>query len=139
VRALEVRHGLKSLLPHGISLILNREKPDQHCDGSGEATLTQRGECDVSRLLDGSVRFAADDGPHPWILLVEGYHHASLAYVQAIGHGQATEVDRYFPVVAEAEKCVVKHSWEPWAMLARGTKSPVLDEEEVGVVIHVHL
>jgi hypothetical protein len=44
-------------------------------------------------------------------------------------------VDRDFLVVAEMEECVVKHLQEPWAMLACGTKSPVLDEEEVGVVV----
>jgi hypothetical protein len=81
VRALEVRHNLKVLLPHRIFLIPNQEKSDRHHDGSGETTLTQLDECDVSRLLDGGVRLAADDGPHPRILLVEGYHHASLAYV----------------------------------------------------------
>jgi hypothetical protein len=86
VRALEVGHDLKVLLPHGIFLIPNQEKLDRHHSGSGEVTLTQRGECDVGRLLNGSVRLAADDGPHPQILLVEGYHHAGLAYVQAIGH-----------------------------------------------------
>jgi hypothetical protein len=29
VRAHEVRHGLKDLLPYGVLLILNREKPDR--------------------------------------------------------------------------------------------------------------
>jgi hypothetical protein len=70
VRALEVRHGLKALLPHGVFLILNREKRDRHRCGSGEATLTQQGECDVGCLLDGSVGLNADDGPRPWILLI---------------------------------------------------------------------
>jgi hypothetical protein len=40
VRALEVRHDLKALLPQGIFLIPNREKPDRHRGGSSEATLT---------------------------------------------------------------------------------------------------
>jgi hypothetical protein len=70
VRALEVRYGLKTLLPHRTFLILNREKRDHYHSGSGEATLTQRGECDVGHLLDGNVRLAANDGPHPRIFLV---------------------------------------------------------------------
>jgi hypothetical protein len=47
-------------------------------------------------------------------------------------------VDRDFLVVAEME-CVVKQSQEPRAMLAHGIKSPVLGEEEVGVVLLVHM
>jgi hypothetical protein len=86
----------------------------------------------MGHLLDDSVGLTADDGPHPWILLVKGYHHASLAYVQAIGHRQVAAVDRDFPIAADTEECVVKHSPEPQAMLARGTKYPILDEEEVG-------
>jgi hypothetical protein len=41
VRALKVRHGLKTLLPHGIFLILNQKKCDQHRGGSNDAALTQ--------------------------------------------------------------------------------------------------
>jgi hypothetical protein len=37
------------------------------------------------------------------------------------------------------EECVVEYSWKSHAMLACGTKSLILDEEEVGVVVHVHL
>jgi hypothetical protein len=79
VWALKVRHGLKALLPHRVFLISNWEKCNRHRGGSGEATLTQRGERDMGHLLDGGVRLAADDSPHPWILLVEGYHHSGLA------------------------------------------------------------
>jgi hypothetical protein len=74
VRALEVGHGLKALLPHGIFLIPNWEKRDRHHCGSGKATLTQRGECDVCHLLDGGVGLAADDGSHPRLHQVEGYN-----------------------------------------------------------------
>jgi hypothetical protein len=101
VGTLEVRHGLKALLPHGVFLIPNREKRDRHRDGSSEATLAQRGECDMGRLLDGSVGLTADDGPHLRILLVDGYCHTGLTYVQAIGHRQAATVDRDFRIVAE--------------------------------------
>jgi hypothetical protein len=55
VRALEVGHGLKALLSHGIPLITNQEERDWHLRGSGEAVLTQGGECDLCRLLDGVV------------------------------------------------------------------------------------
>jgi hypothetical protein len=40
VRALEVRHGLKTLLPYGVLLIPNWEKRDRQCCSSGEAVLT---------------------------------------------------------------------------------------------------
>jgi hypothetical protein len=93
----------------------------------------------VSRLLNGGVELTADDGQCPRILLVEGYHHTGLKYVQATDHRQAAAVDRDFPVIAETEECIVKHSWKPRPMLARGTKSSILGKEEVGVVIQDHL
>jgi hypothetical protein len=131
-----------SLIPkpiHGIFQILTREKHDRHHCGSGEATLTQGGLCDVFRLLDGGVGLAADNGSHPWMCRVEGYRHAGLAYVQAVNHRQAIVVDRNLPVLAKMEECIVEHTWEPYAILDRGTKSPIFGEEEVAVVIHVHL
>jgi hypothetical protein len=39
VRALEVGHSLKTLLPYGVLLIPNREKRDRQCCSSGEAVL----------------------------------------------------------------------------------------------------
>jgi hypothetical protein len=48
-------------------------------------------------------------------------------------------VDWYIPIVAEAEKCVVKHSWEPRVMLAHGTEPPILSDGDMGVVAHIHL
>jgi hypothetical protein len=39
VRALEVGHGLKTLLTYGFLLIPNREKRDKQCCSSGEAVL----------------------------------------------------------------------------------------------------
>jgi hypothetical protein len=39
VRALEVRHSLKALLPYGVFLILNQEKHDRQCCSSDEAVL----------------------------------------------------------------------------------------------------
>jgi hypothetical protein len=81
VRAFEVGHGLEALLPHRIFLILNQEKCDRHHRGSGEATLTHGGECDVCRSLDGSVRLNTDDGSHPWLCGVEGSRHVGLIYV----------------------------------------------------------
>jgi hypothetical protein len=43
VRALEVRHGLKALLPYGFFLIPNREKRDRQCCCSYETVLAQGG------------------------------------------------------------------------------------------------
>jgi hypothetical protein len=37
LRALEVRHSLKVLLPYGVLLIPNQEKRDRQCCSSGEA------------------------------------------------------------------------------------------------------
>jgi hypothetical protein len=87
VRALEVGHGLKALLPYGILLILNREKRDRQCCCSGEAVLTQGVECVVRHHLDAGVWLAADDGPQARLRGVEGYHHANLATVQVMGFG----------------------------------------------------
>jgi hypothetical protein len=93
----------------------------------------------MSRPLNSGVDLAADDGLHPQIRWVEGYRDAGLTYVQAINHRHATMVDRNFPVIAETEEYVVEDSQKPRAMLACGTEFPVLSEEEVGVIIHVHM
>jgi hypothetical protein len=85
VRALEVGHGLKALLPYGVLLIPNREKRDRQCYSSGEAVLAQGGEGDVRHHLNASIRLAVNDGPRPQLRGVEGYHHANLALVHAVG------------------------------------------------------
>jgi hypothetical protein len=72
VRALEVGHGLKALLPYGVLLILNREKCDRQCCSSGEVVLAQGGESDVRNHLNAGVRLAADDGSRPPLRGVEG-------------------------------------------------------------------
>jgi hypothetical protein len=63
VRALDVRHGLKTLLSYGVLLIPNREKHDRQCCSSGEAVLAQGGESDVRHQLNASVRLTVNDGP----------------------------------------------------------------------------
>jgi hypothetical protein len=65
VRALEVGHGLKALLPYGVLLILNREKHDRQYCSSGEVVLAQGSESDVCHHLNTSVRLAAIEGPRP--------------------------------------------------------------------------
>jgi hypothetical protein len=107
VRALEVRHGLKVLLPYGVLLIPNREKCDKQCCSSGEAVLAQGDESDVRHHLNAGVRLAANDGPRPRLRGVKGYHHADLSPVQAMGHGQSAMVDWSVPVVARMDECVV--------------------------------
>jgi hypothetical protein len=87
VRALELGHGLKVLLPYGVLLILNQEKHDRQCCSSGEAVLTQGGESDVRHHLNVGVGLIADDGPQPRLCGVEGYRHADLTPVLAMGHG----------------------------------------------------
>jgi hypothetical protein len=93
VRALEVGHGLKTLLPYGVLLILNRKKRDRQCCSSGEVVLTQGGESDVCHQLNVGVGLTADDGPQPRLCGVEGYRHADLALVHAVGRGQSATVD----------------------------------------------
>jgi hypothetical protein len=63
VRALEVGHGLKALLPYEVLLIMNREKRGRQCYDSGEVVLAQVGESDVHHHLNAGVGLTADDGP----------------------------------------------------------------------------
>jgi hypothetical protein len=107
VRAPEVGHRLKTLLPYGVLLILNREKRDRQCCSCGEVVLAQGGESDVCHQLNAGVGLAVDDGPRPRLRGVKGYHHADLALVHAMDHGQSAMVDRSIPVIAKTDECVV--------------------------------
>jgi hypothetical protein len=93
----------------------------------------------LCRLLDGLIQLNHDDSCHPQLRRVEGYQHVDLALVLAMGHRHAIVVDRSILVVAELAECVIQHSREPRAMLARGAKAPILSDGDVGVVVHVHL
>jgi hypothetical protein len=139
VRALGVGHGLKTLLPHRILLVTNQKERDWHRGGVGEVALTQGGECDLCRLLNGLIQLDPDDSCHPQLRRVEGYHHVDHALVLAMGHRHATTVDRNVPVIALLAECIVQYSWEPQVVLARGAKAPILGDGYVGVVVHVHL
>jgi hypothetical protein len=139
VGPLGVGHGLKALFPHRILLVTDRKERDWHHGGVGEAGVTQGGECDLCRLLDGLIQLDPNDVCHPQLHWVEGYHHIDLALVLAMGHRHATEVDRSVPVVPELAECVVQHSRKPRAMLACGVKAPILSDGDMGVVVHVHL
>jgi hypothetical protein len=83
--ALELGHGLKTLLPYGVLLILNWEKRDRQCCSSGEVVLAQGGESDVHHHLNAGVGLTADDGPRPQLRGVKGYHHTDLALAHAMG------------------------------------------------------
>jgi hypothetical protein len=107
VRALEVGHGLKMLLPYGVPLILNRKKRDRQCCSSDEVVLAQGGESNVRHQLNTGVGLAADDGPRPRLRGVEGFCHTDLALVHAVGCGQSATVDRSVPIVAKTNECVV--------------------------------
>jgi hypothetical protein len=139
VRALRVGHGLKTLLPHRILLVTDRKERDWHRCGVSEAALTQGGECDLCRLLDSLIQLDHNDSCHPWLCQVEGYYHIDLTLIQAMGHRHAIAVDRNVPVVAQLAECIVQHSREIRAMLARGAKAPIPSDGDVGVVVHVHL
>jgi hypothetical protein len=119
VGPLGVGHGLKALLSHGILLVADRKERDWHRGGVGEAGLTQGGECDLCRLLDGLIQLDPDYSCHPRLHRVEGNHHVDLALVLAMGHRHAAAIDRSVPVVAELAECVVQHSRKTRAMLAR--------------------
>jgi hypothetical protein len=107
VRALDVGHSLKMLLPYEVLMILNQEKRDRQCCSSGEVVHAQGGESHVRHQLNAGVKLAADDGPRPRLCGVEGYHHIDLALVLAMGRGQSATVDRSVPVVAKTDECVV--------------------------------
>jgi hypothetical protein len=119
VGPLGVGHNLKVLLPHGILLVADQKEHDWHRGGVGEAVLTQGGECDLCRLLDGLIQLDPDDSCHPRLHWVEGYHHVDLALVLAMGPRHAAAVDRSVPIVVELAECVVQHSRKTRAMLAR--------------------
>jgi hypothetical protein len=93
----------------------------------------------VRHLLNSGIDLAADDGSLPWHRGVKGYLHPCLIDVQAMGLKGTTTVEGNWPVVAEAKERVPKHLRKPWAVLARGTKTPILTKGTVGVVVHVHL
>jgi hypothetical protein len=107
VRAIEVKHGRKALLPYGVLLIPNQEKCDRQCGSSGEAVLAQKGESDVRHHLNVGVGFAVDDGPRPCLHRVEGYRHANLAPIQGMDPGQSATVDRSVPVIPQTDECIV--------------------------------
>jgi hypothetical protein len=107
VGALEVRHGLKVLLPHEVLLITNREERDRHLSGSDEVAFTQGGEGDECRLLDGAIELTVDDDLHPQLQLVEGYCQTELTHVLVIGLRHATVVERDVSDVAETDECVI--------------------------------
>jgi hypothetical protein len=132
VGPLEVGHGLKAPLPHRILLVADRKEHDWHRGGVGEAGLTQGGECDLCRLLDGLIQLDPNNSCQPRLHRVEGYHHVDLALVLAMGHRHAAAVDRSVPVVGELAECVVQHSRKPRAMLARGAKAPIRSDGDVG-------
>jgi hypothetical protein len=87
VRALEVGHSLKTLLPYRVLLIPNWEKHDRQCCSSDEAVLAQGGESDVRHQLNTDVELTVDDEPRPQLYGVEGYRPADLALVHAVGRG----------------------------------------------------
>jgi hypothetical protein len=61
----------------------------------------------VCHHLDGGVKLAADKGSWPWFCGDERYHHVDFTDVQAMGHRQATMVDRDVSIVAEMKECVI--------------------------------
>jgi hypothetical protein len=134
VWALNVAHGRETLLPLRVFLIVDREEHDRH----GSA-LTQGSESYVRHLLNDIINLSPDDGPDPRCRGVKWYLHPDLTNIKAMSLKRAAAVEGNGPIVGEADECISKDSWEPRAVLSHGTKTPVLAEGAVGVVIHVHL
>jgi hypothetical protein len=107
VRALEVGHGRKTLLPYGVLLILDRKERNRQCGGSGEAVLTQRGEGDVRHHLNAVSGSLSMTEPDHGLAGSKGYHHANLTLVQVVDPRQSTAVDWSVPVVAKTDVCFV--------------------------------
>jgi hypothetical protein len=93
VRALEVRHCRKIMLPNGVLLIPNQEKQNRQCGDSGEAVLAQRCESDVRHHLNAGVELAVDDVPRTWLHRVKRYCHFNLAPVQVMDPRQSATLD----------------------------------------------
>jgi hypothetical protein len=93
----------------------------------------------VRHLLDGVIHIAHDDGSSPWCHGAKGYLHPDLTNVRAMGLKGTVAVEGNRPVIAEADECILEHLWEPREVLAHGTKTPILAEGAMGVVIQVHL
>jgi hypothetical protein len=89
VRALDVGHGLKTLLPYGVLLILNWENSDRQCYSSSEAAVGQGGESHVRHQVNAGVGLPADEGLRPRLHGVKGYRHTDLTLVHAMGCGQS--------------------------------------------------
>jgi hypothetical protein len=53
--ALEVRHGLEELLPHGVLQIVDHKEQNQHLGGGGEVAFAQQRESCMRHLLDGVI------------------------------------------------------------------------------------
>jgi hypothetical protein len=72
VRTLWVDHVLKTLPPHRLLLLTDREQRDRYHGGVVEAGLTQGGEGDMCCLLDRLIQLDTNDGPSPWLCQAEG-------------------------------------------------------------------
>jgi hypothetical protein len=97
VRALEVGHGGKTLLPYGVLLISNQEKRDRQCGSCGEVVLALGGESNMCHHLNAGA----------WLHRVKGYCHTNLTPIQVVDPGQSATVDRSVPVVAKMDECIV--------------------------------
>jgi hypothetical protein len=93
----------------------------------------------VYHLLDGVVDLTPDDNSYPQCHGVDGYLHPNLITVQAMGLKGLTAVDGDWPVVAELNERSQQHSRKTQAVSASGSKTSVLTEGAMGVVVHVIL
>jgi hypothetical protein len=139
VWAVEVTHNLLALSPLGVLLIKDREERYRRVSGGGEAMLTKCGEGDVHHLHNGIVNLVPDDGSFQWCCGVKGYIHPDLAHIQAMGLKGMIAVVGDRPVVAELDESAQELSWKPQALSTHGTKTSILAEGAVRVVVHFHL
>jgi hypothetical protein len=92
VRALEVGHGLKTLLPHGVLLIQNWEKRDRQCCCSGKAVSHKevRVMCTISStpvlgllpMMDPNHGYVGSKG------IITLTSHWSMPWAWTVGNGR---------------------------------------------------
>jgi hypothetical protein len=91
----------------------------------------------VYHLLDGVIDLTPNDNSYSQCHGVDGYLHSNLITVQAMGLKGSAAVDGDQPIVAEVNERSQQHSRETQAVSASGSKTSVLTEGAMGVVIHV--
>jgi hypothetical protein len=135
----EVTHDLEALSPLELLPNVDREEHDQRVRVVSETALAECGEGNICHLLDSIINLTLADVSLPLHRGVVGYLHSDLIGIQAVGLKGTAVVNGNQPIVAVSNKSAQEQSWKSRAVSARGTKTSIVTEGAVGVVIHVHL